>query len=57
MGGHDCPTMARIWVPGLWPGKPQVRQYDRDSRAAVPAKATLPQYPMVLHRGGFPDGS
>ena len=26
-------------------------------RAAVRAKATLPQYPMVLHRGGFPDGS
>ena len=26
-------------------------------QAAVRAKATLPQYPMVLHRGGFPDGS
>ena len=26
-------------------------------RAAGRAKATLPQYPMVLHRGGFPDGS
>jgi DNA-binding MarR family transcriptional regulator len=25
-------------------------------RAAIRAKATLPQYPMVLHRGGFPDG-
>jgi len=26
-------------------------------RAAVPRPAGLPHYPMVLHRGGFPDGS
>jgi DNA-binding MarR family transcriptional regulator len=26
-------------------------------RAGVRGTATLPQYPMVLHRGGFPDGS
>lgn len=26
-------------------------------RAAVPKPTTLPHYPMVLHRGGFPDGS
>jgi DNA-binding MarR family transcriptional regulator len=26
-------------------------------RAAVRRPATLPHYPMVLHRGGFPDGS
>ena len=26
-------------------------------RAGVRAKDTLPHYPMVLHRGGFPDGS
>lgn len=26
-------------------------------RALVRAPGTLPQYPMVLHRGGFPDGS
>jgi DNA-binding MarR family transcriptional regulator len=26
-------------------------------RAAVSRPATLPQYPMVLHRGGYPDGS
>jgi hypothetical protein len=25
-------------------------------RAADPAPATLPHFPMVLHRGGFPDG-
>jgi DNA-binding MarR family transcriptional regulator len=26
-------------------------------RASVPKPGTLPHYPMVLHRGGFPDGS
>lgn len=26
-------------------------------RASVPAPDTLPHYPMVLHRGGYPDGS
>ncbi len=26
-------------------------------RAAVPKPETLPHYPMVLHRGGYPDGS
>jgi hypothetical protein len=26
-------------------------------RAAVRKPHTLPHYPMVLHRGGFPDGS
>jgi DNA-binding MarR family transcriptional regulator len=26
-------------------------------RASVPAPATLPHFPMVLHRGGYPDGS
>ena len=26
-------------------------------RASVHKPATLPHYPMVLHRGGFPDGS
>jgi DNA-binding MarR family transcriptional regulator len=26
-------------------------------RASVPKPDTLPHYPMVLHRGGFPDGS
>jgi len=26
-------------------------------RASKPRPETLPHYPMVLHRGGFPDGS
>jgi hypothetical protein len=26
-------------------------------RAHLPAAETLPHFPMILHRGGFPDGS
>jgi DNA-binding MarR family transcriptional regulator len=26
-------------------------------RASIPKRQVLPHYPMVLHRGGFPDGS
>ncbi|MGA8763502.1 MAG: MarR family winged helix-turn-helix transcriptional regulator [Candidatus Sulfotelmatobacter sp.] len=26
-------------------------------RASIPRPSTLPHYPMVLHRGGYPDGS
>jgi hypothetical protein len=31
--------------------------YPEGWRAAVRRPSTLPQFPMVLHRGGFPDGS
>jgi hypothetical protein len=31
--------------------------YSDGWRAAVPRPESLPHYPMVLHRGGFPDGS
>ena len=31
--------------------------YPRGWRAAVRKPRTLPHYPMVLHRGGYPDGS
>jgi hypothetical protein len=31
--------------------------YPEGWRAAVPKPATLPHHPMVLHRGGYPDGS
>ncbi len=33
------------------------RPYPDGWRAKVPKPATLPHFPMVLHRGGFPDGS
>jgi hypothetical protein len=31
--------------------------YPEGWRASVPKPQTLPHFPMVLHRGGFPDGS
>jgi hypothetical protein len=31
--------------------------YPDNWRASVRAPRTLPYYPMVLHRGGYPDGS
>lgn len=34
-----------------------LKPYPDGWRASVPAPAQLPHYPMVLHRGGFPDGS
>ena len=42
-------------------GEPALGQglepYPDGWRAKVPKPLTLPHYPMVLHRGGFPDGS
>ena len=40
--------------PGLFRG---LEPYPDNWRAAVRRPATLPHYPMVLHRGGYPDGS
>ena len=34
-----------------------MRPYPDGWRASVRAPAMLPHYPMVLHRGGYPDGS
>ena len=44
-GGQNSP----LWL-GLEP-------YPDGWRASVRRPRTLPHYPMVLHRGGFPDGS
>jgi hypothetical protein len=40
--------------PRLYAG---LEPYPDSWRARVPAPATLPHYPMTLHRGGYPDGS
>jgi methyltransferase (TIGR00027 family) len=40
--------------PPLFAG---LEPYPDNWRAAVRRPATLPHYPMVLHRGGYPDGS
>lgn len=34
-----------------------LQPYPEGWRASIPNRETLPHYPMVLHRGGFPDGS
>jgi DNA-binding MarR family transcriptional regulator len=41
---------AQLLMSGMTP-------YPDGWRAAVPKPETLPHQPMVLHRGGFPDGS
>jgi DNA-binding MarR family transcriptional regulator len=46
--GHSIPAPALL--SGIDP-------YPDGWRAAVPRPDGLPHYPMVLHRGGFPDGS
>jgi methyltransferase (TIGR00027 family) len=40
--------------PGLYAG---LTPYPDNWRARAPRPATLPHYPMTLHRGGYPDGS
>jgi DNA-binding MarR family transcriptional regulator len=40
--------------PLLWAG---LEPYPDGWRAKVPKPETLPHFPMVLHRGGYPDGS
>jgi hypothetical protein len=34
-----------------------LKTYRDNWRASLPKPQTLPHYPMVLHRGGYPDGS
>jgi DNA-binding MarR family transcriptional regulator len=52
-------ALDRLAAPGgpsspLWLG---LEPYPSGWRASVPRPRTLPHFPMVLHRGGFPDGS
>ena len=42
---------------GLSPLFRGLEPYADGWRASVPKPASLPHFPMVLHRGGFPDGS
>jgi len=48
--GDRVPLRESILFQGLTP-------YPRGWRASIPPPETLPYYPMVLHRGGYPDGS
>ncbi len=52
-------ALQRLAGPG-GPGSPLFAGLEPDPagwRAAVRTPQTLPHYPMVLHRGGYPDGS
>jgi DNA-binding MarR family transcriptional regulator len=55
-GGEDGPLSAGLVTPpGGWRGKGRYKALT-DAFVASPRDA-LPHYPMVLHRGGWPDGS
>ena len=43
--------------PGPQPAHGRTGAYPDNWRADAPPPQTLPHFPMVLHRGGFPDGS
>jgi DNA-binding MarR family transcriptional regulator len=47
-------SLERLTGEPLFPGS---ESYPDGWRAAIAKPRTLPHYPMVLHRGGFPDGS
>ena len=63
--GKDCTrelrnSLERLVGEGALPASPLSRglePYADGWRASVPKPDTLPHYPMVTHRGGFPDGS
>ena len=54
--GHRAILALRNSLERLVPF-PGWEPYPDGWRASVPKPATLPHYPMVLHRGGYPDGS
>ena len=59
IGALRTPLEALATAPG---GEPPplfggLEPYPDNWRASVRRPATLPHYPMVLHRGGYPDGS
>ena len=60
--GADRVTALRQALEPLGAGDPSpldagLIPYPDNWRARVQPPATLPHYPMTLHRGGYPDGS
>lgn len=49
--------LATVPAAGPSPLFGGLQPYPEGWRAQVPKRECLPHYPMVLHRGGFPDGS
>ncbi|MGB7741631.1 MAG: hypothetical protein WBL41_02645 [Terracidiphilus sp.] len=59
---HQAPhrTTNRGATPGSVGASPLLQglhPYPDNWRASLPMPEVLPHFPMVLHRGGFPDGS
>jgi hypothetical protein len=56
--GREKVEQLRICF-GLWvfTAVRRLKPYPEGWLASIPALSQLPHYPMVLHRGGFPDGS
>jgi methyltransferase (TIGR00027 family) len=60
--GDGTVTALRLALEPLTLGDPPplyagLTPYPDNWRARLPRPATLPHYPMTLHRGGYPDGS
>lgn len=53
----DLEALAVDSGTGSSPLVRRLEPYPDGWRASVPQPKTLPHYPMVLHRGGFPDGA
>jgi hypothetical protein len=60
-GAHDAPWLVSMamWALEELSGElPRgLKPYPDGWRASLPPPQGLPHYPMILHRGGFPDGS
>jgi methyltransferase (TIGR00027 family) len=54
---RECLEALATGTEGQPPLFRALEPYPDNWRAAVPSPRTLPYYPMVLHRGGYPDGS
>jgi hypothetical protein len=59
---HETLSALRQSLQALAGGQPPplfqaLQPYPGNWRASVRPPRTLPYYPMVLHRGGYPDGS
>jgi DNA-binding MarR family transcriptional regulator len=54
---HSLELLVGASSPQLSPLFPGLEPYPNGWRAKMPRPGGLPHYPMILHRGGYPDGS
>jgi len=50
-------TKRNLFTNRGWKFQRRIKTLSEGWRASVPRLEQLPHYPMILHRGGFPDGS